>query len=158
MKEKRLRIYLEDHLAMMVGELELIRRCRSSNGGTPLAEFLDRLEVEVEEQRTLAKNVLERVGGAENVIKQGAAWMVEKLGRLKLNDALLNYSGLSRLAELETLAVGAQERIALWDTLDAIAPRDQRLSDLGFALCGDQSQAHLTEIQSRRKHAAVEAF
>ena len=43
--DQRLRIYLDDHVAIMVGELELVRRCQASNRHSPLGEFLERLRV-----------------------------------------------------------------------------------------------------------------
>ncbi len=43
MNEKRLRIYLDDHLALMVGEAELVNRCLGSNQRTSLGDFLQKL-------------------------------------------------------------------------------------------------------------------
>ncbi len=91
-------------------------------------------------------------------MKQGIAWFAEKAGRLKLNGSLLTYSELSRLVELETLAAAAQERVAFWDNLDALAGRDSRLGGIDFAFFRDQSQRHLEELNVRRRFAAAEAF
>jgi hypothetical protein len=161
MNEKRLRIYLDDHLALMVAEVALIGRCRRSNRATPLGEFLQQLENEVHGQKAIAKDVIHRLGGKDSVegrLKQGVAWFAEKLGRLKLNDSLLTYSDLSRVVELETLAAAAQERIALWDNLDALASRESRLDGITLSHFRDQSQQHLEQLQMRRRFAAVEAF
>ena len=161
MNDKRLRIYLDDHLAMMVAEIELVGRCRSSNRDSPLGEFLQQLEMEVKAQKSIARDVIHRIGskeGVESKVKQGAAWFAEKLGRFKLNDSLLSYSDLSRVVELETLAVAAQERISLWDTFDAIANKDERLDGITFSFFREQSQQHLDELNSRRRLAAAEAF
>jgi len=157
----RLNIYLEDHLALMAGETELAARCRSSNSNTPLGEFLQQLEQDVNDQKTLLKEVKQRVGGQESIegmLKQGAAWFAEKLGRLKLNDTLVTYSKLSRVVELETLETAAHERIAMWENLDAAASVDERISDLKFSYFRDQTQQHLEKLQFQRKSAAVEAF
>ena len=43
MNERRLRIYLDDHLAIMVAEVALIGRCWWSNRRLPLGEFLQQL-------------------------------------------------------------------------------------------------------------------
>jgi len=53
MNEERLNIYLDDHLALMVGETELAARCRSSNSGSPLGRFLQQLEDELSVQNQL---------------------------------------------------------------------------------------------------------
>ena len=161
MNEKRLRIYLEDHLALMVGEVELIGRCRRNNRSTPLGEFLQKLENEVNAQKSIANDVIHRIGGKTTIegrLKQRAAWFVEKLGRFKLNDSVLTYSDLSRLVELETLAAAAQERVALWDNCDSVAGNDSRLDGITFSYFRDQSQRHLEELNTRRRFAAVNAF
>jgi hypothetical protein len=161
MSDKRLQIYLDDHLALIVGEIELAARCHRSNPEAPLGEFLKRLEAELVDQQAVVKDVIHRVGGKdgiESLVKQGAAWFAEKLGRFKLNDSLLTYSSLSRVVELETLAAAAQERVALWDSLAAIAESDRRLAKFDFMALRNQSKKHLTALNSRRRRAAVEAF
>ena len=161
MNERRLQIYLDDHLAMMVAEVALIGRCWWNNRATPLGQFLQQLENEVRAQKAIARDVIHRIGGKDTVesrVKQGAAWFAEKLGRFKLNDSLLKYSDLSRVLELETLAAAAQERIALWDNLNAVASHDSRLDGIGFSHFRGQSQQHLEELQTRRRFAAAEAF
>ena len=84
-----------------LGELGLAGRCESSNRGTPLGDFLRRLEVEIAAQKSIVSDVIRRLGGRESLPKKGTAWLAEKLGRLKLNDSLLRYSDLSRVIELE---------------------------------------------------------
>ena len=161
MNEKRLRIYMEDHLAMMVAEAGLANRCWRSNRKTPLGEFLKQLENEVKAQQSIAKDIIHRIGGQDSIeskLKQGAAWFAEKLGRLKLNDSLLRYSDLSRVVELETLAAAAQERVALWENLHAIEEGDSRLQGITFSFFREQSQQHLDELNTSRRMAAVEAF
>ena len=161
MNDKRLRIYLDDHLALMVAEVERIGRCWWSNRGTPLGEFLETLENEVKAQKTIAKDLIHRIGGKEGIesmAKQSAAWFAEKLGRFKLNDSLLRYSELSRVVELETLAAAAQERIALWDNFDAVSSSDNRFEGITFSFFREQSQLHLQELNTRRRFAAAEAF
>ncbi len=161
MSNKRLKIYLEDHLGLMVGELELIDRCRGSNSGTPLAEFLRKLENEVTAQKTITHDILRRMGSGDSLegrIKQGAAWLAEKLGRLKLNDSLLSYSPLSRVIELEGLAVCALERVALWDNLDAQSSHTPALTGITCPHFRDLAEAHLKELNTRRRYAAAEAF
>lgn len=161
MSDRRLLIYLDDHVALMVAEVELISRCRRSNGVTPLGNFLQQLENEVQAQKTVVSDVIHRLGGKvtiEGRLKQGAAWVAEKVGRLKVNDSLLKYSELSRVIELETMAAAALERTVLWDTLGTVADNDSRLDGISFSFFRDQSQQHLDELNSRRQFAAAEAF
>ena len=161
MNDKRIQIYLEDHLALLVGEMELAARCHRSNQGSRLGDFLQQLELDLADHHSELKDVVHRVGGKdgiESMVKQGAAWFAEKLGRFKLNDSLLTYSSLSRLIELETLAAAAQERVALWDSLAAIAVGDRRLKKFDFLALRDQSKKQLTGLNTRRRRAALKAF
>lgn len=158
MNDRRLRIYLDDHLALLTGEAELAARCGRSNRGSPLGDFLRRLQEELRGQRAALNDALRRLGGQPNAVKSGAAWLAEKLGRLKLNDSLLAYSPLSRLLELEGLTAAAQTRIALWDSLDAAAKAEPRWSGIDFAAPREQAERHLEELVRRRRYAAVEAF
>jgi len=161
MNNRRLHIYLDDHLALIAGERELAARCHQSNQPTRLGTYLQRLESELADQESRLKDVSHRAGGKsgiESMVKQGAAWFAEKLGRFKFNDSLLTYSSLSRVVELETLAATAQERVALWDSLASISVEDRRLKKIDFVALRDQSKKHLTRLNAHRRRAAVEAF
>ena len=77
MTDRRLRIYLDDHVAVMVAEGELTARCRRNNRRTPLGEFLQQLENEVMAQKSVAADVIHRISGKatiESRLKNGAAW------------------------------------------------------------------------------------
>ncbi len=158
MNDARLHIYLQDHLALLVGEAQLAARCRDNNRNTPLGEFLGQLHAELNAQRSIVRDVLRRVGGKENPLKNGAAWFAEKLGRFKFNGSLLSYSALSRLIELEALTAAATERINLWDNLETLAPQDERIKDMTYSFFRDQSEGHLQELHKRRRYAASLAF
>jgi hypothetical protein len=158
MNDKRLLIYLNDHLALMVGEGELAARCRASNKGTGLGEFLQSLEVEIRTQKSMVEDLIARLGGRESQLKQGAAWVAEKLGRCKLNDSLLKYSNLSRLIELQALEAAAQERIAMWETLGLVLKNDARAQKLGLEALLDRSQQRLNELSRHRRNEAAWAF
>ena len=114
-----LRIYLNDHLAGSALGLALVRRVRRRNREGELGEFLAWLETQIAEDRESLVRVLEAAGFRPNPVKEGAARMAEVVGRLKLNGRLRGYSDLSRLLELEGLAVGIQGKRALWTALAA---------------------------------------
>lgn len=161
MHDKRLHIYLDDHLALMVAEIELANRCRKSNLGTPIGELLQQIVNEVNNQKSIVKEIIYRIGGKEGVeskLKQSAAWFAEKLGRFKLNDSLLKYSELSRVIELEALAAAAQGRIGFWDNFDTVAGNDTRLEGITCSFFREQSRHHLDQLNDCRLTAAAEAF
>lgn len=160
MQDKPLHIYLDDHLALLVGERELAARCHRNNQHPPWEVFLKKLEQNLPEHEEILRDVIGRVGreGLESLAKQGAAWFTEKLGRFKPNDSLLKYSNLSRVVEFETLAAAAQERIALWDSIAAVSNGDRRLDKFDFPWLCSEAEDHLKELNALRRIAAKEAF
>lgn len=113
-----LAIYLNDHLGGATGGVELARRLRASNEqDAAFGEPLRRVCEEIEADRATLERVIERLGYSRSTIKPAGAWVLEKLGRLKLNGQLRGYSPLSRLVELEGLLIGITGKIGLWQTL-----------------------------------------
>ena len=113
-----LSIYLNDHFAGAAGGVELVRRLHASNRedeafGPPLA----RLQEEIEAKRATLERLMEQLDISRDRLKPVGAWVLEKLGRLKLNGQLRGYSPLSRLLELEGLAMGLSGQLGLWQTL-----------------------------------------
>ena len=106
MDTKLLGIYLNDHLAGSAVGVELAKRAAASNEGTPARRFPRGLAEEIEAERDALKAIMDHLGVAENRVKMPIAWTAEKLGRLKPNGQLTGYSPLSRLVELEGLALG----------------------------------------------------
>ena len=112
--EGLVRIYLNDHLALAVGAAELAERCRGNNRVGELGRFLQDLARELRDDAEAMRAILKSVGGTENPVKEAAAWLLEKAGRLKMNDAVFGYSDLSRVEELEGLLLAMQGIQAFW--------------------------------------------
>jgi hypothetical protein len=113
-----LAIYLNDHLSGATLGVELARRTARENDGDELLAWL--VQQLVEDRATLLA-LMERRGIKPSVVKSGAAWVAEKLGRLKPNGHMTSYSPLSRLLELEGLAAGIEAKLALWIALQQVA-------------------------------------
>jgi hypothetical protein len=147
-----LAIYLNDHLAGSTGALELARRARSANRDTPFEDAFDRLATEIAEDRDALLDVMRRLEVARDPVKEAAGWLAEKAGRLKLNGRLTGYSPLSRVLELEILALGVEGKRALWRALREVAARDARLEgvDLDALLRRAERQRRLLEQQRLR--------
>lgn len=158
MNDDRLKIYVNDHLALLVAEAELAQRCHSSNQVGALGLFLQQLAADLLAEQDVLKEMLQSMGGSESLLKQGLAWLAEKAGRFKLNDALLEYSDLSRLVELETLCVAAAERMSFWENVQATRGADTRLSHIDFAQRQQQAQRHYDVLSKHRLEAAKTAL
>lgn len=158
MSDTRLRIYLNDHLALAIGEIELVQRCASSNSDGELGDCLRQLELELKAERKVVEDLLRKVGGTANPIKQGLAWLAEKAGRLKINDELLKYSDLSRLIELDTLSTAASQRQAMWENLQETRAGDERLKEADFIKHAEVAAGQGAKLRKFRLEAAGRAL
>ena len=153
MDARRLGIYLNDHLAGAVGGEELAKRCLSENRRSPLGAFLERLVQEISEDREALERLMSRLGVARDPWKTQAAWLLEKVGRLKLNGGIMSYSDLSRLEELESLSVGVEGKASMWRALQALSS-DPRLKELDLAELEKRAQRQRDELEVHRLEAA----
>ena len=157
MNNERMRIYLNDHLAVLHGARELARRCRDANDG-PLAKFLDELGRDLGGEQEVLKRLLDDIDGIENLLKQGVAWLAEKAGRLKLNDTILEYSPLSRLIELDTLSAEACSRACFWQNLRAAFGEGPELAGIDAERHIKLAQSHGRKLKAFQRAAALVAL
>lgn len=158
MDRKRLGIYLQDHHAGSTSGLELARRARQSNQGTVYGDFLSRLADDIAADRRALEGVMEDLGVDTDRAKDGAAWVGEKLGRLKTNGQLLGYSPLSRLVELEGLALGVSGKLALWRALRLVADDEPALDAARLERLVERAESQQEGIEEHRLRAARLAF
>jgi hypothetical protein len=153
----QLEIYLNDHLAGATGGVELARRLRASNRDDAVfGETLSRVCAEIEADRAVLEQVTEGLGYSRSKVKPAAAWMAEKLGRLKLNGQLRGYSPLSRLIELEGLLIGITGKIGLWQTLIELGAGEDLDADLEQLMARATAQRAAIDDLHRIAAAAVE--
>jgi hypothetical protein len=138
--------------------VELARRSLAANEGSELGAFLRALLVEIVEDRATLIQLMERLSVPRSNGKIAAAWMAERLGRLKLNGQFTGYSPLSPLVELEGLAVGIEGKRSLWLALTQIREGDQRLLDLDLQALAERAQMQRERLEPHRLAAAAEAL
>ncbi|MFL5866520.1 MAG: hypothetical protein ACJ766_05400 [Thermoleophilaceae bacterium] len=155
--DDRLSIYLNDHLAGATAGVELARRVAGSNRSTSYGPVLERLAEEIEEDRRTLEDIMERLSVRRDRLKVALAWSGEKAGRLKLNGELLRYSPLSRLEELEGLALGVEGKLALWQTLSDTYGDDSRLRGIDFEELIKRARSQRRRLERQRRRAAAAA-
>jgi hypothetical protein len=158
LNKKRLSTYLNDHLGGATGGLELAKRTASNNEGTPYGAFLALVVEEIDEDRNVLMDVMERLEITKDPLKMSLGWAMEKLGRLKPNDQLLGYSPLSRLIELEGLVIGVTGKRALWTALNETIPDHPKLADIDFPALIERAERQRSGLEDHRRAAAREAF
>ena len=153
-----LAIYLNDHLAGSTVARELARRAAASNRGSDYGQFLDQLAREIDEDRDALLASMRALRVPVNQLKVLGGWGAEKVARLKLNGRLVGYSPLSRLIEVEALALGVRGKLALWRALELIAPEQPELQRFDLAYLIARAEQQLDELESNRLRAAVDAL
>lgn len=155
---KLLRIYLNDHLAGSVAGHELAKRTQSNNTGTPLGEYLIEFIEQLEEEQKVLENLLDSFEASPDRIKQLAAWIAEKAGRLKLNGQITGYSDLSRLIEVEGLCLGVEGKISLWRSLKQVAGHYPELAVVDLDQLIERGETQRQTLEKFRLEAATIAF
>jgi len=85
--------------------------------------------------------------------KTCAAWVGEKIGRVKFNGRLLHRSPLSTVIELEGLLTGVQGKALLWQTLSTLADHDDRLDPQQLRELQERARQQQEQLSSM--HAAL---
>jgi hypothetical protein len=156
---KYLPIYLNDHYAGSTLGVELAKRAAKNNDGN--AEFgppLAALAAEIDEDRDALKRIMAGLDVSEDRIKATVFWVGEKVGRLKPNGELLQFSPLSRVVEIEGLISGVGGKHSLWRVLLDVAGDDSRLDAAELERLAQRAEDQLSRLHDLRGAAAREAF
>jgi hypothetical protein len=156
--QKLLGIYLNDHLAGSTMGLELVKRARGSNEGTEYGEVLGRVAAEIQEDREELQRLMASLDIGRDHVKVLTGWVAEKVGRLKPNGQLTGYSPLSRLIELEALALGITGKLSLWEALSEVADDDSRIDRAQLSQLSQRAERQRTDVWRMRQRAAREAL
>ncbi len=90
-------------------------------------------------------------------VKRAGAFLAERLARLKTNGRLFSFSPLSRVVELEGLALGILGKLALWEGLAGV-PALHGVADLDLAELATRARSQHDAIEECRRQAVELAF
>ncbi len=91
-------------------------------------------------------------------VKVAFGWAAEKVGRLKFNGRLSGYSPLSRVIELEGLALGVRGKLAGWTTLQHLRSQLEALESFDLDTLQQRAERQLEQLEAHRVEAAGAAF
>jgi len=117
-----LSLYLSDHLSGATAGVDRIKRMAKRYSDTPLAPELATLVEEIEQDRQVLVEVINRLGLHRRFYRQVLAAFGEHATRLKFNRRLLTRSPMSELLELELMRGAVTAKLAGWEVLTALAP------------------------------------
>ena len=158
MSTKVLRIYLNDHLAGSVAALELLDHLTDLHSDPARKQFFVGLRAEIEEDQKVLQRMLAQVGGEESPVRKAAAWLTEKLGRAKLKLEDSGDGELRVFEALETLALGIQGKLTLWQALEAAADRIPQFQGMDFPRLKQRALQQHQRVEDQRLQSARTAL
>ncbi len=156
MANKYLSIYLNDHLALLVGTQELVNRSLESNRGSEFGQFLETVGESNKQERKALEALMAKQDVTENRTKTAGAWIAERVGRLKLNGEITAYSDLTRLVEIEGVGVALEAKRMFWDTLCRVGFTEVR--GLQTRSIARRAEQQMEELDKHRAQAAERAL
>jgi hypothetical protein len=156
MNANHLGTYLNDHFAGSVAALELFKRLKSANAGTPRGEVFADLLQEIEQDQIALRDLLKELDFRVSPIRKAATWLAEKFV-LKL---LAKNPGdkLARLEQMEALALGIQGKRALWLALNAVAAQAPLFESVDLMRLVQRAKEQHECVESIRLDAARDAL
>jgi len=154
--DQNLRIYLNDHFAGSTGGLELARRAAGNSTDPDRAAMWNSISEELEGERVVLKQMLDRLESQENPVKALFGWLGEKAGRLKPNGQLTGPSELGQFVELEMLFIGVTGKLAMWRMLVSID--DPRLRDFDLPGLITQAESQRDQLDRHRMALGLRTF
>lgn len=148
--------YVHDHLAGAVGAIDMLERLRDDHDGDRLSRFAGDLLAEIEQDRSVLRELAEKIGGDQDLVKESGAWLASKTSELKIGrDAAGNFGSFQAL---EMLALGIQGKLALWQTFAAIGDQDRRLDGFDFRKLARRAESQHRAVERWRMVLAQSVF
>lgn len=150
--------YLNDHLGGAGTGVEMARRLDEKVAGSPDAAALGPLAAEIEQDREVLRELVEKLGSAQNPVKQAAGWLAEKAHRLAVSDAVLGDRDLSLLLLTETLSLGVEGKATMWVALRAVVASYPPLAEVDLDGLVERARDQRRRLDEVRLAAARRAF
>jgi hypothetical protein len=150
--------YLHDHLAGAEAGVEMARRLQKRVAGTPEAAVLGGLADDVEHDRDELRRLVDALGESDHPLKRAAGWVTGKAQQLAVAESLTRDEHLSLLLQAETMALGIEGKLALWEALLAVVPAHPQLGAIDLALLAERAREQRGRVEKIRLAAARRAF
>jgi hypothetical protein len=150
--------YVNAHLAGANAGVETAERLRKHVTDRAEIDVLDQLVEDIDRDRQQLREIAERLDAAGHGVKKAAGWVAGKAHRLAVAEPLTGSGHLSVLLEAETLALGIEGKLALWQTLLAVVPAYPQLADVDLAGLAERARQQRGRVESIRLAAAHRSF
>lgn len=150
--------YLNDHFAGASAGSELAQKLSSENAGTEYGSFLSELARDIDQDRSTLEDLINRLGIEKNPIKEAGGWLMEKLSRIKLSDAMTGSTDLKRLLEFEALSLGIEGKLVMWQALKEVSGNYPEFADVDLDGLVKRAETQRASLEERRREAARRAL
>lgn len=145
--QRNLEIYMHDHLAGAQFATSLLSDMAAQDFDVDLATFASTLLREIEEDKKIVEEILSRLNATPSALKEASAWIVQKLGRVKLQ---IGSDPFSIFEACEVLSIGIQGKVALWNALATVASEQESLRSLDFPALAERALEQYQRVERRR--------
>ena len=147
-KRQALIAYLRDHLSGSDAAIQVVHRLSSTHQGTEDGALFHRLSEEFEEDRSVVRLVLTRLGASGRSMKRAAGYASGALLRVTAGG---EPGDLSLLRTLEALAIGVQGKRCLWRALQNPRTVPPTVDGLNFVELEAKAVRQWEAIEERRR-------
>lgn len=148
--------YLNDHLTGARFAVEMLGRLRDSTKDALFRRRLAELLQQIEDDRAVLQDLVERLGAPRNAIKEAGAWLAEKASRIKLHTP--DEEPLSTFETLEALSLGVLGKLKLWQALSLVSSDEPLLSGLNYGELSSRARVQHDQLEAYRLEAAQAAL
>jgi len=148
--------YLNDHLAGSVAAIELIDDLIKAIEKESLKQFLADLKRDIESDQKILEQLIARADEDEKTGRKVAAWLSEKVARMKFKAAGEEFGGLGLVQALEMLGLGIRGKELLWHAL--ANSNWPALRDLDLGQLEKRAIEQQQRVEQQRLEAARAAF
>ena len=158
MADKAMDVYLNDHLGGAMLGSDLAEQIRDQSEGTPLGDVMTTVAAEIEEDREILVELMERMGTSRNPVKQVTGWMAEKASRVKFSGVTSGEPDQGVFMALESLRLGVAGKKGLWLVLEQVRSDYDALVDLDLARLIERAGTQEQILERERIAAGTRAL
>jgi hypothetical protein len=158
MADREMNVYLNDHLAGATLGTDLAKQIRQRHESTPLAELMDRIAPQIEEDRQTLVQLMERMDVTRNPLKQAAGWVAEKASQVKFSGVGSAAPDQGAFMAIESLALGVEGKKKLWTALKSVQDQYPPLATTDLDELIRRAETQHDALEHERLAAAVKAL
>jgi hypothetical protein len=150
--------YLNDHLAGSVVAIEMLEALEERATSQEQHNAISRLRADIVADQEQLRSLMRRLDVSESATRKAAAWLGEKVSRVKLILDDHADGALRQLEAWETIALGIDGKRALWAALDAVSLSDGDLAGMDYRHLMERAVEQRARAESLRIEAAHRAL